>query len=121
VTTQATDRAQIPDEATTTQVYRIVIKATPQQIWDAITLPEFTRRYFHGAAITVTPDAYTSFGVKCIVAPGIPNNAGSLEVVIVSAPEDSIVHPLRPRAVTAITLPLRRRSVSLMKRPSPTK
>src|SRR6185295_18553393 len=46
-------------------------------------------------------DAYTSFGVKCIVAPGIPNNAGSLEVVTVSAPEDSIVHPLRPRPVTA--------------------
>ena len=46
-------------------------------------------------------DAYTSFGVKCIVAPGIPNNAGSLAVVSVSAPEDSIVHPLRPRAVTA--------------------
>lgn len=46
-------------------------------------------------------DAYTSFGVKCIVAPGIPNNAGSLEAVTVSAPEESIVHPLRPRAVTA--------------------
>ena len=46
-------------------------------------------------------DAYTSFGVKCIVAPGIPNNAGSLEVVTVSAPEESIVNPLRPRAVTA--------------------
>ena len=46
-------------------------------------------------------DAYTSFGVKCIVAPGTPNNAGSLETVTVSAPEDSIVHPLRPRAVTA--------------------
>ena len=47
-------------------------------------------------------DAYTSFGVKCIVAPGIPNNAGSLEVVTVSCPEDSIVHPSRPRAVTEI-------------------
>ena len=46
-------------------------------------------------------DAYTSFGVKCIVAPGIPNNAGSLELVTVSAPEESIVNPLRPRAVTA--------------------
>jgi N-methylhydantoinase B len=46
-------------------------------------------------------DAYTSFGVKCIVAPSIPNNAGSLEVVTVSAPEDSIVHALRPRPVTA--------------------
>lgn len=46
-------------------------------------------------------EAYTSFGVKCIVAPGIPNNAGSLEPVTISAPEDSIVNPLRPRAVTA--------------------
>jgi N-methylhydantoinase B len=46
-------------------------------------------------------DAYTTFGVKCIVAPEVPNNAGSLEVVTVSAPEDSIVHALRPRAVTA--------------------
>lgn len=46
-------------------------------------------------------DAYTSFGVKCIVAPHVPNNAGSLEVVTVSAPEDSIVAPRRPRPVTA--------------------
>jgi len=46
-------------------------------------------------------DAYTSYGVKCIVAPGIPNNAGSLEAITVSAPEESIVNPLRPRAVTA--------------------
>ena len=46
-------------------------------------------------------DAYTSFGVKCVVAPGIPNNAGSLEAVTVLAPEESIVNPLRPRAVTA--------------------
>ena len=46
-------------------------------------------------------DAYTSFGVKCIVAPEIPNNAGSLSVMTVSAPENSIVNPLRPRPVTA--------------------
>jgi uncharacterized protein YndB with AHSA1/START domain len=57
-----TDRAVVPDEGTTVQVYRIVIKATPERIWDAITLPEFTRRYFHGAAITVTPDHYSSYG-----------------------------------------------------------
>lgn len=46
-------------------------------------------------------DAYTSFGVKCLVAPDIPNNAGSLEVVRVLAPVDSIVHPSYPRPVTA--------------------
>ena len=30
---------------TTTQVYRIYIKATPEAIWDAITKPEWTERY----------------------------------------------------------------------------
>jgi uncharacterized protein YndB with AHSA1/START domain len=29
----------------TTQVHRVYIKATPQAIWDAITKPEWTRRY----------------------------------------------------------------------------
>ena len=45
-----------------TQVYQIFIKATPEQIWDAITKPEFTARYFHGARITVTSDHYGSLG-----------------------------------------------------------
>ena len=31
--------------ATTTQVYRVWIKATPEAIWDAITKPEWTERY----------------------------------------------------------------------------
>jgi uncharacterized protein YndB with AHSA1/START domain len=33
------------DTLTTTQVYRVYIKATPQAIWDAITKPEWTERY----------------------------------------------------------------------------
>jgi DNA-binding transcriptional ArsR family regulator/uncharacterized protein YndB with AHSA1/START domain len=37
--------------ALTTQVYQVFIKATPEQIWDAITKPEFTVRYFHQAHI----------------------------------------------------------------------
>jgi uncharacterized protein YndB with AHSA1/START domain len=37
----------------TTQVYQVFILATPEQIWDAITKPEFTERYFHGARIAV--------------------------------------------------------------------
>jgi len=36
------------NETTATQVYRVFIGATPEQIWDAITKPEFTERYFHG-------------------------------------------------------------------------
>jgi Uncharacterized conserved protein len=43
-----------------TQVYQLFIKATPEQIWEAITTPEFTQRYFHGARITVTPESYRS-------------------------------------------------------------
>ena len=34
---------------TTTQVYRVYIKATPEAIWDAITKPEWTERYGYAA------------------------------------------------------------------------
>ena len=44
----------------TTQVYQVFIKASAEQIWDAITRPEWTARYFHGARITVTPEHYDS-------------------------------------------------------------
>jgi len=43
--------------------------------------------------------AYTAFGVKCLVAPAIPNNAGSLSPITVSAPEGSILNAPRPCAV----------------------
>jgi len=42
-------------EVQTTQVYQVFIKATPEQIWDAITKPEFTARYFHGVTIDTSP------------------------------------------------------------------
>ncbi len=44
---------------TTTQVYRVFIKARPEQIWDAITKPEFTARYFHGAQVQTTAEVGT--------------------------------------------------------------
>jgi len=37
--------------ALTTQVYSVFIRATPDQIWEAITTPEFTQKYFFGARI----------------------------------------------------------------------
>ncbi|MGH8617420.1 MAG: hydantoinase B/oxoprolinase family protein [Burkholderiales bacterium] len=46
-------------------------------------------------------DAYTSFGVRCVIGPHIPNNAGSLEVVRVTAPEGAIVNAPFPLAVAA--------------------
>jgi uncharacterized protein YndB with AHSA1/START domain len=46
--------------AQTTQVYQLFIKASADEIWEAITRPEWTARYFHGARITVTPEHYDS-------------------------------------------------------------
>ena len=46
----------------TVQVYQVFIKATPEEIWEAITSPDWTARYFHGARITVTPEHYDSRG-----------------------------------------------------------
>ena len=46
-------------------------------------------------------DAYTVFGLKCAIAPAVPNNAGSLEPFTVQAEPGSIVDPQRPSPVTA--------------------
>jgi N-methylhydantoinase B len=45
--------------------------------------------------------AYTAFGVKCLVAPDVPNNAGSLEPITVSAPEGCVLNARRPWPVAA--------------------
>ena len=45
--------------------------------------------------------AYASFGVRCLVGNEIPNNAGSLGVIKVTAPEGSLVNAPPPRAVSA--------------------
>ena len=44
-------------------------------------------------------DAYTSFGVRCIIGPDIPNNTGSLDAVRVRAPEGCILNAPHPAAV----------------------
>ena len=41
------------------QVYQVFIKATPEQIWDAITQPEFTARYFYGSRVQTTGETGT--------------------------------------------------------------
>jgi len=45
--------------------------------------------------------AYTAFGVRAAVAPGIPNNFGSLAPVKVDAPVGSILNVEKPRPVSA--------------------
>jgi uncharacterized protein YndB with AHSA1/START domain len=41
--------------AITKHVYQIYIKATPEQVWEAIVEPSWTRRYFHGTAFDSPP------------------------------------------------------------------
>ena len=64
---QATALADLKDEldrgetmsGTPTQVYQVFIKASPEQVWDAITRPEFTARYFFGSRVQTTGEAGT--------------------------------------------------------------
>jgi uncharacterized protein YndB with AHSA1/START domain/DNA-binding transcriptional ArsR family regulator len=41
------------------QVYQVFIKATAEQVWDAITKPEFTSRYFFGSRVETSGEAGT--------------------------------------------------------------
>ncbi len=55
-------------------------------------------------------EAYSSFGIKCLVFPKVPNNAGSLSVIKVSAPEGCILNAVHPtpvaiRHATGLMLP----------------
>jgi N-methylhydantoinase B len=46
-------------------------------------------------------DAYTAFGIKCIVAPKVPNNYASLATIRTTAPQGSILNTKHPAAVAA--------------------
>ena len=50
--------------AQATQVYQLFIKATPEQIWDAIVNPEFTTKYFHGSYVDSTFEAGAPYPVR---------------------------------------------------------
>lgn len=56
----------------------------------------------HGINVPLTyTQAYASFGVRCVIGNMVPNNAGSLGVVRVTAPEGAILNAPRPSAVSA--------------------
>jgi uncharacterized protein YndB with AHSA1/START domain len=44
--------------AQATQVYQLFIGATPEAIWDAITKPEFTKKFFYGQLVENTPERH---------------------------------------------------------------
>ena len=43
--------------------------------------------------------AYASFGVRCVIGSAVPNNAGSLEPIRITAPAGCILNAPRPHAV----------------------
>ena len=58
--------------AQTTQVYEIFIRATPDAIWQAITRPEFTQKYFFGSHVTVDAESYRGLdagGGELVIGP----------------------------------------------------
>jgi uncharacterized protein YndB with AHSA1/START domain len=63
--------------ATTAQVYRVYIKATPEAIWDAITKPEWTDRYGYGGIpeYDLRPGAPYRVrpGAEMAAYPGVPD------------------------------------------------
>lgn len=40
--------------------------------------------------------AYSAYALKALLAPWIPNNEGSFQAIVISAPEGSILNPTRP-------------------------
>jgi uncharacterized protein YndB with AHSA1/START domain len=48
--------------ATTTQVYQLYIKATPEQIWDALTNAEMTPKYFFASRVEFGGGRRRAFG-----------------------------------------------------------
>jgi uncharacterized protein YndB with AHSA1/START domain len=49
-------------EIKTTQVFQVFIKATPEQIWEAITRPEFTEKYFFASRVELEGGRRRAFG-----------------------------------------------------------
>jgi len=43
------------------QVYSVFIRAMPEQVWDGITKPEFTAKYFYGTVIESSFEPGTSY------------------------------------------------------------
>jgi uncharacterized protein YndB with AHSA1/START domain len=71
--------------AKTYQVYQLFIRATPEAIWEAITDPAFTERYFYGTRIETTA------GRRLTAAPDDPTMAGE-DPVFVFDPPRRLVH-----------------------------
>jgi uncharacterized protein YndB with AHSA1/START domain len=77
------------DSSTTTQIYRVFIRATPQAIWDAITTPEWTQRFGYGLRdeFELRPGGrYRGYSNDAMLAMGAPEVVVDGEVVEADPP-----------------------------------
>ena len=73
----------------TTQIYRVYIRATPEAIWDAITKPEWSRRYGYGGSVEyeLRPGgAYRAHASEEFLAAGAPEIVVDGEVIEADPP-----------------------------------
>jgi uncharacterized protein YndB with AHSA1/START domain len=91
-TTAPTEKSTVTD--TTTQVYRIFIRATPQAIWDAITKPEWTERFGYGLRdeFDLRPGgAYRGHANAGMKAMGVPDVVVDGEVIEADPPHKLVI------------------------------
>jgi uncharacterized protein YndB with AHSA1/START domain len=82
------------ETSTTTQVYRIFIRTTPQAIWDAITKPEWTQRFGYGLRdeYELHPGGkYRGYANEGMRAMGMPEIAVDGEVIEADPPHKLVV------------------------------
>ncbi len=96
------------DKAATIQVYKIVIKASSQAIWDAITKPEWTERYAYGGRAEYDLKAGGRFSHKAsaqMKEMGLPDEIIVGEVIESDPPRKLVQtwHPLFDENTTAET------------------
>ena len=60
---------------TTAQLYQLLIRSSPERVWEAIVRPEFTRRYFFGVHVDTT----AAVGTPKAAARASPPAAGSFD------------------------------------------
>ncbi len=86
-------------------VYQIIIKAPQEQVWEAITKPEFTSRYYYGSTLKTDLTAGSPFTYY------MPNGSPIVEGEVVAAePPNRLVHtyhslwpPMNEDAPTQVT------------------
>jgi len=81
----------VTETSTTTQVYRVYIRTTPQAIWDAITSPEWTERYGYGGRAEWDPGlvvgaTYRGVASEAMRAMGSPDVAVDGEILEIDPP-----------------------------------